>query len=450
MESQILRWVQNIPSMPSVLGESRILGWIRQGVSSFFPKGRGISTSIGPSLGKWLLPILLFACVFIPRVSLGPLVPFYSLDLRGEDIPLLILTLVVFVMMVQRVSLFEVPSVERFFLLFLLAAEVSILNGLWMRTIDKPLLSYFYLLKWLEYFLVFVAAVRFTLDEKQPRFLLATFFLLGIVVAAYGWWEHFFPAGKAVYPNYYRLFERTPFHGDANHIGGLLVLWIGFFTGFFLNTKDRARAAIFLISLIFVLLPLAWTYSRKSYFALAAALLFPFIFKGTRKRLIFLLSILTLVSLVFPTRISERLLDLGEAFGSVDPFHSSWAANWVMWKQALWNFDQFFLWGSGLGSRHRLFYESQYILVLTETGLFGFFSLMLVFLAMVREMTSRFSKRMTETEKAMAVGWLTGGVGLLVHNMSCVSLTVAKIAIPFWFLTGGVFAALKAKQKPSP
>ena len=64
--------------------------------------------------------------------------------------------------------------------------------------------------------------------------------------------------------------------------------------------------------------------------------------------------------------------------------------------------------------------------------------------------TSRFSKRMTETEKAMAVGWLTGWVGLLIHILSCVSLTVAKIAIPFWFLTGVVFTALKAKQKPSP
>ena len=441
MESQILRWFRDSKSSPSVLGESWLMTVLSKSRLSSFSKKEFLF------YGKWLMAVLVFFCVFLPRISLGSITPFYSFDLRGEDLPALILTVFLLGMMIRRISLPEIPSVEGPFLLFLLAGEISILNGLWMRTIDKPFLSLFYLLKWAEYFFIFLATARLTANVKQANFFLQTFFWLGIALGLYGWWEHFFPFAKAVYPNYYRIFERLPFHGDANHVGGLLVLWLGFFIGVFLRTSDRRTGSLLLAALIFVFFPLIWTYSRKSYFALGGALLFPFIFKGSRKKLLFLISLLILTALVFPTRLSERLMDLREAFQSVDPFHSSWAGNWVMWKDALWNFDQFFLWGSGLGSRHRLFYESQYVLILAETGIFGFSMLVFLFLSMIREITSSFARTLTAQEKGIAIGWLIGFVGLLIHNLSCVSLTVAKIAIPFWFLSAVTFQTLKVSKK---
>ncbi len=446
MESQILRWFQNSRPAPPLLGESRLFHWIseRIGSRSFF--GRIFSKRKFILFGKWGLALLLFCCIFLPRIPLGSLTPFYSLDFRGEDLPAFILILFLFGTMIRKVSLPEAPSVEGPFLLFLLAAEISVVNGLWMRTIDKPLLSLFYLLKWTQYFFIFVVSVRLTAHPKESRFFLETFFWLGMAIAVYGWFEHFFPASNAVYPNYYRLFERPPFHGDANHVGGFLVLWIGFFTGIFLTTSERRKEALLLVSLVFVLFPLIWTYSRKSWFAIAGALLFPFLVGGIRKKLLFLLSLFTLTALALPTRLPERLMDLGEAFGSIDPFHSSWAGNWVMWKQALWNFNQFFLFGSGWGSRHRLFYESQYILVLAETGLFGFGALVFLLLSMIREITTAFTRQLNEEEKGMALGWLMAGVGFLVHNLSCVSMTVAKTAIPFWFLSAVVLATLSRRQ----
>lgn len=392
--------------------------------------------------GRALLAMLLFSCIFIPRFSMGSITA-YQIDLRVEDL-LLILIGILTALVVMRKDVTEIPSVERAFIGFLIAAELSILNGIFFRIIDKPLLSFLYLVKWVEYFLVFIATLRFAPTQKESEFFLRVFFLLGIVIGLYGYVEHFFPQAKAVYPNYYRLFERPPFHGDANHMGGLLVLWLGFFTGFFLRTQDPKKRTFLFLALAFVFFPFIWTYSRKSYFAFSGAIFFSFFLaQGSRKKWIFLVSSLVILALFLPTRLAERLMDLGEAFSSTDPFHSSWAGNWVMWKQSLWNFDKFFLFGSGLGSRHRLFYESQYILILAETGIVGFLAFFFLGISLLKQFFLWIKGKLDYEGQGIALGWLIGFAGFSIHNSSCVTWTVSKAAIPFWFLTAASFAWLK-------
>lgn len=402
------------------------------------------------ALAQGVLCALLFSCIFVPRFSVGPIIPFYQIAIRMEDVFLLISGILTWGLVARGPSLPGSPSVTRAFLWFLVAAQISILNGLIFRTIDKPILSFLYLVKWVEYLVVFLLAMRLTQDRQDAILFLKVFFLLGIAIASFGYWEYFFPSSKAVYPNYYRLFERPPFHGDANHIGGLLVLWMGFFTSLFLKEGSRSRQALLLTALIFVFFPFLWTYSRKSYFALTAAFAFAFLFRGSRKKLLFLVCLLMILGLALPTRVSERLIDLREAFASTDPFHSSWATNWVMWKESLWNFQQFFLLGSGWGSRHRLFYESQYIQILAETGLLGLAAFVLLCFSLVREMIQNLGKSLGSEEQGWVFGWFIGFVGLLIHNASCVSLTASKIAIPFWFLTAVVLRGVHRQTSLSP
>ncbi len=388
------------------------------------------------SLTRGLLVILLFSSAFMPYLLVGSIDSF-RIELRGEDVMLpAILVFLFWSLMKPKVSSPEVPSVERAFLWFLLAAEMSIFSGFFLRTIDKPLGSLLYLLKWIEYFLIFIVTVRLTEGEKSEKLFLSSFFLLGIAVAGYGYWEQFFPAPTGVHFHYYRLFERFPFHGSANHIGGLFVVWLGFFTGLFLKTENRRERVVLLISLLFVFVPLLWTYSRKSYFALAGMLGLAFFIPKSRKKLLFLAALFTILGLVLPTRLSDRLTELGETFSSSDPFHSSWAGNWVQWKRAFWNFDRLFLFGSGLGSRHRLFYESQYVLTLAEMGLLGFSAFVYLGLTLIREGAARLRLSLTAREKGIALGWLLGFAGLLIHSTSCVSWTVSKVGVPFWFLSG--------------
>lgn len=119
-----------------------------------------------------------------------------------------------------------------------------------------------------------------------------------------------------------------------------------------------------------------------------------------------------------------------------------------MWKEALWNIDKLFFLGSGLGSRHRLYYESQYVLILTEMGVVGLLAFISLCLVLAGRLFAAWSKRPKVIDDGVAVGWLMGFIGLLIHSSSCVSFTVAKIAIPFWFLTGAVFSYLILKETP--
>jgi len=407
-----------------------------QAVSSF-NQSRILEVSQG------LLSLLLFFSIFMPQFYFGS-IGLSRVDFRGEDLILPILVILIPLILIQKTPLVEFPSVEKAFLVFFLIAEVSILNGLFFRTIDKPFLSLLYLIKWLEYFLVFAITTRLTVNGRSLDLFLKAFFFLGIMIAIYGYWERFFVASKAAYPDHYRLFERFPFHGNANHIGGLLVFWICFFIGILINMKHRLNQTGLAAALLFVFFPLLWTYSRTSYVALGAPLFCSvFVFSKSRYKILFFIFLFIFVALVLPTGVWERLTYTATFLTSTDPYHSSWACRLVMWRQALWNFQHFFLFGSGFGSRHRLYYESQYVQVLAETGIVGFISFVFLCSTLVREFTFFLRQKLAARDRGMLLGWLMGFCGLLIHSIFCVSWTVAKIAIPFWFLTGVVLAYLK-------
>jgi hypothetical protein len=440
-ESRFLKWFLARELDSSLFKESCFVQWFLKRIKRI-SRADLISAPKVFSAAKWLLVILLFACIFFPRFYLGSLA-YSRVDLRVEDFFLPVIAFLCLWGFLAEGRTCESSSIEKAFLWFLIASQISIVNGVLFRTIDKPLLSFLYFLKWAEYFFILILSVRLVQRTKDADFFIQVFFLLGLVIACYGYWEHFFPLAKAVYPNYYRIFERPPFHGDANHIGGFLVLWIGFFFGMFLKSENRFLSWFLLVSILFVFFPFLWTYSRKSYFALAGALLFSFFFRENRKKLLLLISLFILLSFLFPHRVLERLRDLGSEFTSQDPFHSSWAGNWVLWNQALWNFEKVFLFGSGLGSRHRLFYESQYVLILAETGLVGLSAFLFLCLSLARDFFYFLGHSLREMDQGVATGWLIGFVGLSVHSASCVSWSVAKIAIPFWFLTAVVSVKLK-------
>ena len=398
---------------------------------------------------KYVLAALVVASLFAPRFMLGSLSLSYQVYVRPDDLLfVLLLGMVLPGMLKKEDSGWGMASIEKAFVFFLMVCAVSILNGFYFRTIDKPLVSLLYLAKWTQYFLLFAITARLSMNKQATRFFLAVFFLSGILVSIYGYTEYFSPHAKALYPNYYRLFERPPFHGDANHIGGFLVFWIAFFSGLFLKEKNPRKTLLLLVGLLFVFFPMIWTYSRKSYLALGATFSIFFMIVPERKKMLWLLSLFVLAGLLFPTRLAERLIDLGDFTGS-DPFHASWTADIAVWQRSLWNFSRFFVFGAGWGARHRLFYESQYLMILTETGLVGFSCFLFLCLSLVRQAFSYWVRFSKTPDGAMLFGWFMAFMAFMFHSFSCVSWTVSKMAVPFWFLTAFVFAHFKTETAPA-
>ncbi len=136
---------------------------------------------------RWLLGGLPFLTLFFPRIHLAA-IGAASVDLRGEDFLIPVLLFLTFLILASGRRAIEVPSVERSFLAFLVVAQISVFYALALGTVDKPFLSLLYLLKWFEYFLVFFIALQTAAHADAARFFMKCFFLLGIVVACYGYY----------------------------------------------------------------------------------------------------------------------------------------------------------------------------------------------------------------------------------------------------------------------
>lgn len=439
------------------------------------------SDSFAQKICRTLLTALIFSVFLIPRVTLHLLGTPYALDLRAEDLVMaLLLCAVVYLDLTRSHPVLEptgTSSVEFYFLLFLVAAQISIFAGMAEKNLDKPLLSGLYLLKWTEYFCVFFVSRKIIRTGEDCRFYLSVFFLLGIILALYGYVEYFFHTKS--YIRYYRLYERFPFYGDANHIGAFYVLWISFFTGLYTVKEDVPFRRILLPSLILVFIPFLGCQSRKSLLSLAAAFAAGFLMTRRRKRLAFVMLILT-VAFVFltPPHIlmrfhhqpadntapalveadgsAESLFGANTGFNSDADFYTGPDSDQIAfylhtWRWMLRGTEKYFLWGCGMGARHRLVYESQYVLLLSETGLTGLLLFLLLCFSPLKTLGLRQKK--AGLKEGTALGWRMALIGIMVHNITCVSLSVVKIAFPFWFLTALVLkihAISSGSMTPEP
>src|SRR6185436_20080623 len=87
------------------------------------------------------------------------------------------------------------------------------------------------------------------------------------------------------------------------------------------------------------------------------------------------------------------------------------------------------------------FLDSQYFRSLSETGLFGFSTLLFL---LFRVMQTSFAslKAMRDRDPvytALAVGFITGAIGLMVHAIGSNTFIIVRIMEPFWLLCALVY-----------
>lgn len=420
----------------------------------------------------FVLAFMLFCVFFIPRLSLPVPGLAYAVDLRMEDFLFLALLVLAFIRRTENIPENLMPpeaSPQIYFTLFLAAASVSILAGLFAGTIDKPWLSLLYLLKWVEYAGLFFLSLWLIRTREDCVFLTRVFFGLGLALALYGYAEYGMRARYSL--SYYRLYERFPFYGDANHAGAFFVIWIAFFTALFLRQESLRRRLFLLAGLVFVWIPFLGCQSKKSLLALAASFAVCFILSPARRRLVPLFLIFAAAGLFLTPghfvmrfhkppvqsaalpaqgqKSPETLFAQNRGFGSDEaefytgPDADQAALFLTTWRWMLRGTEPMILWGCGLGARHRSLYESQYVLLLSETGFTGLIFFILLCLSPLKTVWP--ARNAGGFAGAAAQGWILALAGLLVHNLTCISLSVVKVAVPFWVLTAVVLRAAALK-----
>jgi len=322
---------------------------------------------------------------------------------------------------------------------FVITLIISIINGIFRGTISNPLMAWFYLIKISEYFIVFFLVYFYTRDRKDVIFYL-TAALIGLIsIGIYGIFEHFHPLAKLPYPALYRIYERGFFYGQSNHLGGMLAFFISLILGFIVFNDNWRNKILFLCLNFAVIFAFFWTYSRQAQLNLFISLsifgILSLRYVNLRSRLIYFLIISVITLIVFSSPLlQERISTIKGAILSNDIYGSSFAYRLNKWKMAFADSKDYLLLGTGLASRHRAFYESQWVMFIAETGLIGV-SIYLWFLFKVYKLLFlSFTNIRDSLCSGLISGSIAGLTGLVVQGFVCNVFTVTVIAAPFYVM----------------
>jgi len=306
----------------------------------------------------------------------------------------------------------------------------------------------FFVVKYLEYFVLFYIVVNHLHDEAIiKRFLIMMIFtcliasLIGILQI---------PGGERV---------SAPFEGsegEPNTFGCYLMFMFSIVLGIFLHTKDTKQRLLLLTCLLTILVPFVFTESRSSYLSFIVSMVF-FLFFSQRKTLLIVcfLGGIALAPIVLPQNVINRVMftfNQAEQEGQlavgnlkVDTSTTERLRAWedVMTK----NFPQNPIFGVGITGGK--FLDAQYPRVLLETGIVG----MVLFVWFLRRIWVLLRKSSASLKdpvlRGVALGALCGYAGLLVHAIGANTFIIVRIMEPFMIILGLVLAMRLLEQEKS-
>lgn len=308
----------------------------------------------------------------------------------------------------------------------------------------------FYVLKYIEYFVVYFIVANNIQNRDQIRRLtivmLVTAFIVSIVAIGQ------IPSGGRV---------SAPFEGDQgepNTLGGYLVLTGSVAAGLLLSVRNRTTRALLVGLLMLMIVPFLLTLSRGSYISLPFAYLGLIVLKR-RSRFGMIIGFVVLAAIgtaMVPQTVKDRILytvNQGATghhqvqIGNVR-LDSSTSARLDSWQDAIADWTDSPIWGYGVTGY--MFLDAQYPRVLVETGLLGGITFAVLILAIYRMAYRLYLKSEDPLYTGLTIGLIAGLTGLLVHAVGANTFTIVRIMEPFWLLAGLVVGAAKLESAAAP
>ena len=300
----------------------------------------------------------------------------------------------------------------------------------------RPVTGSFFVLKYIEYFIVYFMIVNYLSTQKQLRRFVFCSLLTCFLVSLYGFYQ--IPAGGRI---------TAPFEGEVgepNTFGGYLVFMIAITSGLFLHLKEKKIIyKVMLGVLILTALPaLLLTLSRSTYLAFIP-MFFSLLIFSEKKKLLVLILLLTLFAspLIMPPSVKERVMftfTQPQEFGQIDVggvrLDTSTSDRIRSWKNAFKDFlkKPLFGWGvTGYG-----FMDAQIPRILIESGLFGLVTFLFLIYSIFHIAYHRLKEVIIPYDKGLVVGYLAGFIALLFHAIGTNTFIIVRIMEPFWLFTG--------------
>jgi hypothetical protein len=382
------------------------------------------------------LNILIFSMLLSPELSGGGASEGRQVGVRAEDIFLFVVFFGWLAKMavrkeigILRTNPLNAP-INLYILICLVSSFLAIIQG---RLTIK--ISFFYNLKYIEYFLLFFMVANNLKSEKQIKRFVFFLLLTGLIVCLYSWIK--IPGGERLSAP----FERKSGGGEPATFSGYLIVLMALTLGLALYSSSLKNRLLLLSLFGLAFVPFLYTLSRGGWVAFFPMfLMLIFLTKRFKALLIAVFFVgLIILPLVVPQSVRARIKDTFlpeksyEFLGKKISLSESAGARLESWSVALREYNKHPLLGAGIPGVKVI--DNQYTRVLIETGAFG----TLVFLWLLI-MVYRLGKNTllvtinNNFAQGVSLGFLAGFFGLLFHALSAASFIIVRIMEPFWFL----------------
>lgn len=379
------------------------------------------------------LAILLVSMLLSPELGLGTVLE-RDIVIRLEDFLLAIISLTWLAKMAYKkgLSLFLKTPLNKAIGLYLLICIISTTRGAILGFVD-PLKGFFYVVRYFEYYLLYLLVANHIYSKKQIKFFLTVLFSTCAVVSIYGILQ--IPSGRRV---------SAPFEGqvgEPNTLGGYLLFILCLAVGIVLQKVPAKMKNRLIVLCSLIIVPFLFTLSRGSYLALFFALVALIILSKRRLELIAALIIgVLLILLIRPEAVFSRVRYTFEVQGRdaarignvfLDPSSS---ARITSWKPSLKAWLEYPILGRGITGF--TFIDGQYIRTLPELGILGLIALLWLLWTILKHSYRIHREMEDELYIGLTLGFVAGFVGLMVHALTSNTFIIIRIMEPFWFLTG--------------
>ncbi|MCK5427227.1 MAG: O-antigen ligase family protein, partial [Thermodesulfovibrionia bacterium] len=394
------------------------------------------------------LIILIFSMLLSPEFKIG--------GITGRDVVIRIDDVFLFVVFLgwlakmavhKELSLLRTTPINKFILIYIFIGILATLLGAQKGYVNTTK-GFFYILKYIEYFLLFFLVANNIRDMKQIKIFVFFILLTCFMVSAYAWYLHLTGVERVAAP-----FDLEG-GSEANTLAGYLLLIMGIIMGLLIYSTSYAQKILLSAFLGFIVPPFLFTLSRGAWLGLIPMYISLIILtKKSRHLLLVSFVIIVILSpILLPQTVKDRITttfvagEVYTVFGKQILFAESAAARIEVWKYTVkkWYKRPFLGYGvTGIG-----FVDSQYARILGETGLIGFLVFALLMATIFREGVRNFKLVEDDWARGLTLGFLAGLTGLLFQAFSASNFIIVRIMEPFWFIAAIVIMLPVLRQVP--
>ncbi len=398
----------------------------------------------------WALVVLIFATLLSPEVAIG-VVEKREVAIRIEDILLMVISFTWLAKLAINKEfgfIRETPlngAIKIYVWICLIATLVGVLRGF-----VSPYKGTFFLLKYLEYFILYFLVINNIHKQEQIKLLLGSFFAVCLVISLYG---------LSQIGSVDRL--SAPFEGEGgepNTFGGYLLFLFSLSLGLFLYSKEFQKKICFGGLAVLTCVVLLLTLSRGSYLGLVfACLVFFLLTQYGRSYLLFGMLSLSVAILLFPGSIQNRILYTFSVWNpevashtvkvfnvALDPSSSARISSWGAAMKD-WMGSPFI--GRGIGGSGLI--DSQFFTSLVETGVLGTVVFTFLLWQILKMAYRAFRQEEDRLYQGLFLGYFAGFIGLLFHSLTANTFILIRVMEPFWFMTGVIVALPQVRLQES-